>query len=164
MIIIYNNIVNDFFKILYLNIMKRYILPVLIWVIIWFGFFLYHHPLIRGDIKADISGGYDVRWEVYYQVKSNTIDLTSSIDIVWDKLDFVIMYDPEKVVLDMGDVKYESTYPNIYKVTINGPINISKFNKIVSVSYKWDRNKINISDVTIYNGSDSKTLSITNIP
>lgn len=144
--------------------MKKYIWLTLLWVMIWFGFFLYKNPLLRWDIKADINGGYDVRWDVYFQVKNNTIDVVSNIDIVWDKIDFIIIYDPEKVKLDMDDINHDRISSNISKITINGPISANKFTKIVAIGYEWEKSKINISDMTVYHGADKTTLSITNIP
>lgn len=131
---------------------------------IWFGFFLSAHPMIRWDIRADIGGGYDVRWDVYYQTKNGTVDITANSSIIWDRLTFIVIFNPDKVQVDMGDLQYDSISSNIYKVDIDGPIKFDKYDKITTIWYKGDRDKINISDVTIYNKSTERVLSITNIP
>lgn len=117
------------------------------------------------DMKADISWWYDVRWDTYYQVKNNnTLDIVSNTDLAWDKLQFIIIFDPEKVNLDMGDLQYESLSLNIYKITMTEPIVITKFKNIATIWYQWDKTKINISDVIMYDGENTHKLSITNIP
>lgn len=144
--------------------MRKYIIPALIGILIWFGFWLYYNPLIRNDIKADINGWYDVQWDVYYDIKKNTFELVSNRELQWDNITFLLLYNPDKFTPKLDDINAIKLSSNMYKITIWWPILLYRFDKIITIPYTGDSKSINVSDVSLWHTDQSTPLSITNIP